>query len=71
MGQTIRAIYSKGVFKPLRAVDLPDSCEVEVEVRLIKKGRKKKPAGKVYEILSRRYVTGVKDLAARHNEHRP
>jgi predicted DNA-binding antitoxin AbrB/MazE fold protein len=32
---TIRAIYENGVFRPTVKVDLPDACEVEVEIRQI------------------------------------
>jgi predicted DNA-binding antitoxin AbrB/MazE fold protein len=30
---TIHAVYENGVFRPSEKVDLPDPCEVEVEVR--------------------------------------
>ncbi|MBI3468257.1 MAG: antitoxin family protein, partial [Planctomycetes bacterium] len=36
MVQTIHAVYENGVFRPIEAVNLPDRCEVEVEVRAIK-----------------------------------
>ncbi|HEY3857066.1 MAG TPA: antitoxin family protein [Verrucomicrobiae bacterium] len=31
--KTIHAVYEKGVFRPLEAVDLPDRTEVEFEPR--------------------------------------
>lgn len=36
MTQTIHAVYENGVFRPTEKVDLPDRCEVEVEVRQVK-----------------------------------
>ena len=44
---TIYAIYENGVFRPIEAVDLPDRCTVEVEVRQMKdqnEGEAKAPA---------------------------
>jgi predicted DNA-binding antitoxin AbrB/MazE fold protein len=35
MTRTIHAIYENGVFRPTERVDLPDRCEVEVEVRQV------------------------------------
>ena len=33
MPKTIRAIFEHGLFRPTEPVDLPDPCQVEVEVR--------------------------------------
>lgn len=33
--KTVKAVYENGVFRPTGAVDLPDSCEVEFEPRLL------------------------------------
>ena len=35
MPKTIRAIFEHGLFRPTEPVDLPDPCEVEVEVRAV------------------------------------
>ncbi len=35
MTKTIHAVYENGVFRPTEKVDLPDRCEVEVEVRYV------------------------------------
>jgi predicted DNA-binding antitoxin AbrB/MazE fold protein len=35
MNTAIHAIYENGIFRPMQPVDLPDQCEVEVEVRAI------------------------------------
>jgi predicted DNA-binding antitoxin AbrB/MazE fold protein len=69
----IRAIYENGVFRPMKTekVDLPDPCEVEVEVRQVKEAPKVPTLDDVYEILGRRHTTGEHDLAERHNEHQP
>jgi predicted DNA-binding antitoxin AbrB/MazE fold protein len=32
---TIHAVYENGVFRPTVKVDLPDACEVEVEIRQV------------------------------------
>ena len=67
---TIRAIYENGVFKPVGDVDLPDKASVEFEPRVVVEQLSAAMA-KVYEILSRRYDTGERDLAERHDEHQP
>jgi predicted DNA-binding antitoxin AbrB/MazE fold protein len=36
MTTAIHAIYENGVFRPTGPVDLPQRCEVEVEVRAVK-----------------------------------
>lgn len=68
---TVRAIYEHGVFRPLEAVDLPESSEVLLEPHPIAPGFS--PAGKrrVYEILAQRFDSGETDVAARHDEHQP
>ena len=38
MTAAIHAIYGNGVFRPTGPVDLPERCEVEVEVRAVKPG---------------------------------
>lgn len=70
MSHTIHAVYENGVFRPTEKVDLPDPCEVEVEVRHVK-GPKKPTLDEVNEILGRRHSSGERDLAERHNEHQP
>jgi predicted DNA-binding antitoxin AbrB/MazE fold protein len=42
MTSTVHAIYENGVFRPIEKVDLPDLCEVEVEIRQVKEGPKPK-----------------------------
>lgn len=68
---TIRAIYENGVFCPTTKVDLPDTCEVEVEIRQVKVEAQVPTLDDVYAILGRRHASGEYDLAERHNEHQP
>lgn len=37
MGQTLTAIYSNGVLRPLVALDLPENAEVELDLKVIEK----------------------------------
>lgn len=66
---TIHAVYENGVFRPTQKVDLPDRCEVEVEIRQIKEESKMPTLDDVYAILGRRHSSGESDVAERHNEH--
>jgi len=68
---TVHAIFEKGVFRPTEPVQLPDNCEVEFEPRVITTEADLQHQQRIIEILSRRYETGVTDLAERHNEHQP
>jgi predicted DNA-binding antitoxin AbrB/MazE fold protein len=71
MASTVHAIYENGVFRPIEKVDLPDLCEVEVEIRQVKEGPKQPSLDDVYAILGKRHASGEHDVAARHNEHQP
>lgn len=81
----IRAIYEKGVFRPMEPVNLPENTPVEVNVSDADR-RQRNDAGdrvvttdaaptkamaRIYEILSRSYETDDAHLAERHNEHQP
>jgi predicted DNA-binding antitoxin AbrB/MazE fold protein len=68
---TFHAVYENGVLRPTQKLDLPDPCEVEVEVRQVTQEPKMPTLDDVYAILSRRHSSGEHDLAARHNEHQP
>ena len=70
--KTIQAIYEQGVFRPHGSVELPERTEVEFEPKVV--GEKAPPTGSmegIYEVMSRRFNTGERDIAARHNEHQP
>lgn len=71
MATSIHAVYENGVFRPTEKVDLPNLCEVEVEVRQIGEEPKKPSLDDVYAILGQRHATGEHDIAARHDEHQP
>ena len=67
----IHAIYENGVFRPIEAVDLPEKAQVTLEVRTLSGSGKTEHLDEIYEILSRSYDGGERDIAARHNEHQP
>jgi predicted DNA-binding antitoxin AbrB/MazE fold protein len=71
MTQTIHAIYENGVFRPVGPVNLPERCEVEVEVRTVTPTADKPSLDEVYAILGKRFDSGQPDVAARHDEHQP
>jgi predicted DNA-binding antitoxin AbrB/MazE fold protein len=68
---TFHAIYENGLIRPLKPLDLPDRCEVEVEVRSLKLDSQRPALEDVYLILNKRFDSGDHDVAARHNEHQP
>ena len=69
--KSFHAIYENGIFRPTEPVDLPDPCEVEVEVRAVSNGAGTPSLDDVYAILDRRFDSGDRDVAARHDEHQP
>ncbi len=71
MTSTVHAIYENGVFRPVEPVDLPEPCEVEVDVRVVTSGVGMPSLDDVYAILGKRFDSGERDVAARHNEHQP
>lgn len=71
MPKTIHAIYENGAFHPVEPVDLPERCEVEVEVRNILEETAEPSLDDVYAILNKRFDSGEHDVAVRHNEHQP
>ncbi len=71
MTTAIHAIYENGVFRPMQPVDLPDRCEVEVEIRAITADEHRPSLDDIYAILNERFDSGEHDVAARHNEHQP
>jgi len=68
---TIHAIYENGVFRPTEKVDIPDLCQVEIDVRRIEQEPNVPTLDDIYAILGRRHASGEHDLAERHNEHQP
>lgn len=69
---TVRAIYEKGMFRPLSPVNLPENAEVEVVLPTdAETPEQRRAREEIMEILSRRYYSGQSDTAERHNEHQP
>ncbi|HEY0454991.1 MAG TPA: antitoxin family protein [Verrucomicrobiae bacterium] len=69
--KTVHAVYENGVFRPLDAVEIPERTEVEFEPRPVNPIAPKAALDPIYAILSERYDSGEKDVAARHNQHQP
>jgi predicted DNA-binding antitoxin AbrB/MazE fold protein len=70
--KTIHAVYEQGVFRPLETVELPERTEVEFEPRpVLSLAEENGTLEAVYAILSERYESGERDVAARHNQHQP
>ena len=68
----IHAIYENGVFRPKQRVDLPEHCEVRFEpLRVGSEERAEASSDEVMTVLSKRFRSGHRDTAARHNEHQP
>jgi predicted DNA-binding antitoxin AbrB/MazE fold protein len=67
----IHAVYENGVFRPTEPVDLPESTQVEVELRLVTPASEDKHLDAIYSLLNARFESGESDVAARHDEHQP
>ena len=65
MSQTIHAIYENGVFRPTESVNLPERCEVQVDVRQVREEPEVPTLDDVYAILAKRYNSGESDVAPR------
>lgn len=69
--KAIHAIYEQGVFRPLEAVDLPETTEVVFEPVPVRPPTSRAARAKVVAALARRFDSGETDVAARHDEHQP
>jgi predicted DNA-binding antitoxin AbrB/MazE fold protein len=70
--KTIHAVYEHGVFRPLDAVELAERTEVEFEPRPVQTTPNgDENLGAIYAVLSERFQSGERDVAARHDEHQP
>ena len=69
--KTIHAIYERGVFRPLEAVDLPETTEVVFEPRPVLPPTLPEARARVLAALAQRFDSGENDVAARHDEHQP
>ena len=75
---TIRAVFENGVFRPTESINLAEGAVVELEVigeavdvRALVPPGTDEGLIQAYEILSRRFDSGHRDTAERHNEHQP
>jgi predicted DNA-binding antitoxin AbrB/MazE fold protein len=67
----IHVVYENGVFRPKEPVDLLESSEVEVELRIVPPSSGEKQLDAIYTLLGARFESGENDVAARHDEHQP
>jgi predicted DNA-binding antitoxin AbrB/MazE fold protein len=71
MPKTVHAVFEHGVFRPTQPVDLPDRCEVELELKAVGSAPERPSLDDVYAVLGKRFDSGERDVAARHDEHQP
>lgn len=71
MTKTFSAIFENGVFRPVEPVDFPEHCQVRVQVQSVEAANDGASLDEVYAILGKRFSSGERDVAARHNEHQP
>ena len=69
--KAIHAIYERGIFRPLEAVDLPDTTEVVFEPRPVLPPSSPEARVRVLAALAQRFDSGETDIAERHDEHQP
>jgi predicted DNA-binding antitoxin AbrB/MazE fold protein len=74
----LRAIFEKGVFRPMEPVELPEGTVVQVQapdelvdVRALVPPGADEGLIRIYECLAQSFDTGDPEAAARHNEHQP
>ena len=69
--KAIHAIYERGVFRPLEAVDLPETTEVVFEPRPVLPPTPPEARARVLAALAQRFDSGEHAVAARHDEPQP
>ncbi len=74
----IPAVFEKGIFRPLKPVQMDEGAKVQVVVtdptvaEQIDQLQQTDPGlAAIYEVLSRRHNSGHCDTAERHNDHQP
>lgn len=67
--RNIRAVFEKGIFRPLEPVNLPENTEVEIIAQAA--DGQDAAWNEIYETLSARFRGGDPKVAERHNEHQP
>jgi predicted DNA-binding antitoxin AbrB/MazE fold protein len=69
---TVKAIYENGQFRPVEPVNLPENTLVEVTLPSdVETAQQREAREEIVKIMSRRYNSGQRDTAERHNEHQP
>ncbi len=68
MPTAIHAIYENGVFRPMQPVDLPERCEVEVDIRAVNRESPDRNPDDANGVRGRCYSTHKRGVAARPNE---
>ncbi|MFO1420481.1 MAG: antitoxin family protein [Candidatus Competibacteraceae bacterium] len=69
--QTLHAVYENGIFRPIEPVNLPDACEVEIQVESRRTTQQRPTLARLAEI-GRRFPTNPElpeDLAAQHDHY--
>lgn len=69
--QTLHAVYENGIFRPIEPVNLPDACEVEIQVESRRTTQQRSTLARLAEI-GRRFPTNPElpeDLAAQHDHY--
>jgi predicted DNA-binding antitoxin AbrB/MazE fold protein len=68
MPTAIHAIYENGVFRPVQPVDLPERCEVEVDIRAVNRELPDENRDPANGVRGRCYLTHKQGVTARPNE---
>ena len=68
MPTAIHAIYENGVFRPVQPVDLPERCEVEVDIRAVNRESPDGNLDAANSVRCRCYSTHKQDMNAHPNE---
>jgi len=58
----IHAVYENGVFRPTERVDLPESSEVELELRRVRPASEDRGLDAIYALLGARFEFGEADV---------
>ena len=67
MPTAIHAIYENGVFRPVQPVDLPERCEVEVDIRAVSGESPDVNFDTAHGVRDRRHLPHKQGMTARSN----
>jgi predicted DNA-binding antitoxin AbrB/MazE fold protein len=69
---TVDAIYRDGMFQPIGRVNLPEDCHVKLQIEPVEVAADEGEAiVEIYRLMGKRFNSGERDVAERHNEHQP